>query len=252
MVIGINRYFYIAAVFILTFICIVRLHAAEEKAVKGGVIVIKPESKNKLPSIKPGDTVIFKAGKYKKKFRFENLKGTREQPIVIRPEKPGTVIFDGAEPIKLEWKKDKGLVFKAASDVHPHALQLNGRFIIHSKVRKGFKVVSARNNPNGNGIDLEPPERIVNRVYHNIWYRMDGKPFTVFHAPHTEKIAAGNADLNKLKAGNPAWGYGTSLKKPEFKDEKKYDFRTDKKDIGASYETLSWAKEQIRKIEKAK
>ena len=80
-----------------------------------------PNSKE-IPLLKQGDTLTLKAGIYRKPLSFKHLKGTKNNPIVIRSAKPGKAIFRGDEIIKIHWiEKEEGL-FVGKTSKHPHML----------------------------------------------------------------------------------------------------------------------------------
>ncbi|MCX7012063.1 MAG: hypothetical protein NTW86_05770 [Candidatus Sumerlaeota bacterium] len=129
---------------------------------------------------------------------------------------------DGSEPDDISWK---------------------GR----SELEKaGYRAMSARDNPNGNGIDLDPPAEIRNAIGGNAWFMERGAPFAIYHAPNER--TAKSATAQDLQAKNPAWDFSAGMEKPTFADEGAYDLRTSIQGVGASDDALAWAREQLARL----
>ena len=133
---------------------------------------------------------------------------------------------DGSEPDDVSWKN------------------------VEELKKRGYNAMSARSNPNGNGIDVDPPQTINNVVRNNLWHAADGKPFGVYVAAAEKEGEGKEITVEELMSYSPQWDFSRDCEKPQFADEKAYDLRMPVKGIGASDDLLLWARSRIAEIQK--
>jgi len=132
---------------------------------------------------------------------------------------------DGTEPDDISWKS------------------------VEELMGKGVRAISARDNPNGNGIDLPPPECLRNSVRGNMWWKSAGMPFAIARRKYElpNEMERANASFEDFFSTNPGWDEGL-WEKATFKSEEEFDLRTGVSGVGASDDALLWARDQIRGI----
>lgn len=67
-------------------------------------IYVRPGNTKAIKTAKPGDIVWFEGGKYTKTIHLENIRGTSENPIILRAVPGAKVVFDGMDALKGDWK----------------------------------------------------------------------------------------------------------------------------------------------------
>ena len=77
--------------------------------------------------LKPGDTCVLRAGHYQETVVIQGLRGTTEQPIIIRPYGDEEVVLDGTVPIQAQWTPYKPGIYQARIDQPIWQLFVNGR-----------------------------------------------------------------------------------------------------------------------------
>ena len=66
-----------------------------------------------IAQLKPGDTLIFKAGVYPQPIQIKGLKATKNKPITLKAEAGAKVLLDGSDPLrKATWQKHTGDIIK--------------------------------------------------------------------------------------------------------------------------------------------
>ncbi|MGB2129106.1 MAG: hypothetical protein ACPHXR_06470 [Flavicella sp.] len=67
-------------------------------------IYVSPGNTKAIKNVKPGDVVWFQGGRYTKPIILANLKGTSENPIVLKAMPGERVIFDGTDALDGKWQ----------------------------------------------------------------------------------------------------------------------------------------------------
>jgi hypothetical protein len=85
-----------------------------------------------LDGVRPGDTVIIRAGTYRESVRL-TASGTETAPIRIMAMPGEEVVLSGADPLDLKWEKVNGAIYRARTDKRFHQLFLDGRMMVEAR-----------------------------------------------------------------------------------------------------------------------